>query len=70
MEYIVNMLQSKLNEELRQREIACQMLERKGFVMGESTTNAFNESRRIADERIPQLVKALEIIFENNKLEK
>lgn len=62
MEYVIQMLESKLNNELREREIAIQMLERKSHVMGEQTRKAFDESCRIADERIPQFVNALNLL--------
>lgn len=59
MEYVIQLLQKKLNQELTALESANQMLRGKGFIMNEDTQKAFEESRRIASIRIPQLKEAI-----------
>lgn len=62
MEYVIELLKTKLNNELKQLEIANQMLKGKGFIMNEDTQEAFEESRKLAFIRIPQLKEAIELL--------
>ncbi|CAD8327763.1 hypothetical protein [uncultured phage] len=62
MEYVIELLQKKLNQELTALESANQMLKGKGFIMNEDTQKAFEESRRLAFIRIPQLKEAIELL--------
>lgn len=62
MKYVLELMQTKLNNELKELETANQMLKGKGFIMNEDTQKAFNESRRLASIRIPQLKQAIEVL--------
>lgn len=62
MEYVINLIQSHLNEELRQLQISKEITAGNGMRFSKETMAAFDESRRLAEERIPQLKLALERI--------
>lgn len=62
MEYVFELLQKKLDNELKELEIAKQMLKGKGFIMNEHTQKAFQESRKLASIRIPQLKQAIDLL--------
>jgi hypothetical protein len=62
MEYVLNLLQSKLNNELMQLEIANNMLKGNGFTMDIATQKAFETSRDIAYTRIDELYNAIKKI--------
>lgn len=62
MEYVIELLKTKLNNELKELEIANQMLKGKGFIMNEDTQKAFEESKRLALIRIPQLKQAIDLL--------
>lgn len=62
MKYVLELLQTKLNNELKELETASQILKGKGFIMNEDTQKAFEESKRLASIRIPQLQEALELL--------
>jgi hypothetical protein len=61
-EYVINLLQSKLDNELKQLEIDRQMLKGNGFRMAINTKEAFEKSRDIAYIRIDELYNALRIL--------
>lgn len=61
--YAVQLLQEALRVELIAKETASQF-KGIGFQMDNMTIKAFDESRRLANERIPQLMDALEKIQE------
>ncbi len=67
MNYVLELLESRLREELIARETAVHCLKGNGFHMHRATQEAFIESSRLADERIPQLEKTLELIKINTK---
>jgi hypothetical protein len=62
MDYALNLLQSKLDNELKELEIANQMLKGKGFTMNPDTQKAFERSRDIAYTRIDELYNAIKKI--------
>ena len=62
MEYVIELLQIKLNNELKELETANQMLKGKGFIMNLDTQKAFEESKRLASIRIPQLQEAINLL--------
>lgn len=62
MEYVIELLQIKLNNEYKELETANQMLKGKGFIMNPDTQKAFEESKILASIRIPQLQEALELL--------
>ena len=62
MKYPLEILQSDLNNELRALEIGKQATKGQGFYMDNATMEAFEESIRIAKERIPQLEKAIKLL--------
>jgi len=62
MNYVIDLLQKRLDHELKELDVANQMLQGRGFSMPKDTQDAFEKSREIAYERIPQLKEAIEII--------
>ncbi len=67
-EYAIEILKEHLRNELRYAHDADEHIENAGgvhFEMTRDTKQAFQESRRIAWERIPQLKKAIELLETN-----
>ena len=62
MEYVIQLLQRDLNKELIALEVAKDLTKGKGFSMDRVTMDACDESKRLAEERIPQLKQALKKI--------
>ena len=62
MKYVIELLQEKLENELKELEIANQMLKGKGFIMNQENQKAFEESRELACIRIPQLKQAIDLL--------
>jgi len=61
--YAVELLQNALNEELRHLATANEITAGNGFKFNNQTINAFSTSKRLAEERIPQLENALKKIM-------
>ncbi|HWY11951.1 MAG TPA: hypothetical protein VN026_11530 [Bacteroidia bacterium] len=62
MEYAIQLLQSALNDELRALASANELTAGNGFRFNNETLKAFESSRELAKERIPQLQKAITLI--------
>lgn len=62
MNYVLELLKSRLKDELIAEQSAKQAMQGNGFHMLKPTMDAFQESLRLARERIPQLEKAIKII--------
>jgi bacterioferritin (cytochrome b1) len=62
MKYVLEILKRDLNEELRAKAVSKEVTAGNGFHFNNQTMEAFMESSRLADERIPQLEKAIEIL--------
>lgn len=62
MEYVINLLKNDLNVELRALAAANELTRGNGFNMDDATQQAFDESRKLAYQRIPQLEKAIKIL--------
>jgi ribosomal 50S subunit-associated protein YjgA (DUF615 family) len=58
MDYVINMLQTALNNEV----IALHHSDFNRFAVNTRTMDALRESKRLAEERIPQLELALEML--------
>ena len=67
MEYVKQLLQTELNKELIALETSSSITSGGGFRINNAAMKAFAESRRLAEERIPQLEKALKTIAEIKK---
>lgn len=57
--YALKILKESLNNELRYLASAKEITSGNGFKFDNITMNAFNESKRVAEERIPDLIKAI-----------
>jgi hypothetical protein len=62
MKYAIDLLQRDLNIELRSLAAATEFTKGNGFSMSKATQEAFDESKRLAEQRIPQLEKAIKIL--------
>lgn len=62
MNYAIQLLQAALDEELRSAATAKEMTHGNGFHFDNATMKAFDESRALAQKRIPELQEALEKI--------
>ena len=60
MEYVLKILQDNLNSELRALATANEVINGNGFRLSDATMLAFLESKKLANERIPQLTEAIE----------
>lgn len=67
MEYIIDLLQKRLEDELKAEEIATQAVSVHAMQIKNKTLQVFYESKRLAEERIPQLEKAILILKKSNK---
>ncbi len=72
MNYAKQLLQSALNSEIRAKVSAQELTAGNGFRFNQATHEAFGESLRLAEERIPQLdeaIRAIEFMQEENEKE-
>ena len=67
MEYVKQLLESKLIQEQKVLSQTNKMIESWGDLMPLTDKLAFETSRALAEERIPQLIKAIELITYNSK---
>jgi len=67
MEYVKQLLESKLIQEQKVLSETNKMIESWGDLMPIVDKLAFEESKVLAEERIPQLIKAIKLITDNSK---
>lgn len=67
MEYVKQLLESKLIQEQKVLSETNKMIESWGDLMPHTDKLAFETSKKLAEERIPQLIKAIELITNNSK---
>ncbi len=59
MDYVINLINEELKKELIALATAKALTQGEGFIMERATMNAFQEQKRLAEERIPQLRAAV-----------
>ncbi len=62
MDYVLNNLQESLDNEYKALAVAESMTVDGAVAISNVTEKAFQESKRLANERIPQLEKAIEVL--------
>ncbi len=64
MEYVINLLKEKLDNEYIALYSAQEITRGNGMTIAPTAMDAFRKSRRLAEERIPQLEQAIKNLSE------